>query len=131
MPDTNSFTRLRPSKIHGVGVFAVRNIPKGTNIFSDDRSEMVWIQRSDVEGKSGEIKKLYDDFCVVKSDKYGCPKGFNNLTVSWYINEPAAGQKPNVVCSDEYDFVAARDIQAGEELTVDYSTYSDKLGSNG
>jgi hypothetical protein len=125
-PDVNSFTRLRRSKIHGIGVFAIRDIPKDTNIFSDDRSEMAWIKRSEVEGKSGEIRKLYDDFCVIKNDKYGCPKGFNNLTVSWYINEPAGGQKSNVVCSDEYDFVAARDIQAGEELTVDYSTYSEK-----
>jgi hypothetical protein len=130
MPDLNSFTRLRPSNIHGVGVFAIRDIPKGTNIFSDDRSELIWIKKTEVEGKSGEIRKLYDDFCVIKNDKYGCPKEFNNLTISWYINEPAEGQKSNVLCSDEYDFVAARDIQSGEELTVDYSTYSEKLDSN-
>ena len=129
MSDVASFTRLRPSMIHGVGVFAIRDIPKGTNIFSDDRSEMVWIKKSEVEEKRGEIRKLYDDFCVIKEDKYGCPRGFNNLTLSWYINEPAKGQESNVVCSHEYDFVAARDIRAGEELTVDYSTYSASLDS--
>lgn len=130
LPDVHGFTRLRPSKIHGVGVFAIRDIPKGTNIFGDDRSEMVWIKSSEIEGKSGEIKKLYDDFCVVKNGKYGCPNGFNNLTVSWYINEPAAGQKSNVVCCGKYDFFAARDIQTNEELTVDYSTYSEKQDSS-
>ncbi len=130
LPDVHSFTRLRPSKIHGVGVFAIRSIPKGKNIFSDDQSEMVWFKSSEIEGKNGEIRRLYDDFCVIKNGKYGCPKGFNNLTVSWYINEPAAGQEPNVVCCGKYDFFAARDIQAGEELTVDYSTYSEKRGSN-
>ena len=130
LPDADSFTRLRPSKIHGVGVFAIRNIPKGTNIFGDDQSEMVWLKGSEIEGKSGEIRKLYDDFCVIKNGKYGCPRGFNNLTVSWYINEPSGGQESNVVCCHEYDFVAARDIQAGEELTVDYSTYSEKQDSN-
>ena len=31
-PDEESFTRLRPSTIHGVGVFAIRDIPKDTNI---------------------------------------------------------------------------------------------------
>jgi hypothetical protein len=130
LPDVHSFTRLRPSKIHGVGVFAIRDIPKGTNIFGDDRSEMVWIKNSEIEGKGGEIRRLYDDFCVIKNGKYGCPKGFNNLTVSWYINEPAAGQRSNVVCCGKYDFVAARDIRAGEELTVDYSTYSEEQDPN-
>lgn len=130
LPDVHSFTRIRPSKIHGVGVFAIRQIPQGTNIFSDDRSEMVWLKSREIDGKSGETRKLYDDFCVIKNGRYGCPKGFNNLTVSWYINEPEAGQKPNVVCSGKYDFVAARDIKASEELTVDYSTYSENKGSN-
>jgi SET domain-containing protein len=124
-PDAASFTRLKPSPIHGVGVFAFREIPKGTNIFADDRSEMIWIDRKEILNKGREIKRLYDDFCVLNDRKFGCPKGFNNLTVSWYINEPLEGQKPNVVCDSEYEFFAARDIRAGEELTVDYSTYSD------
>jgi len=125
MPDTNSYTRLRPSKIHGVGVFAIRGIAKGTNIFSDDKSEMIWIDKDVIQEKSGEVRRLYDDFCVLSNNKYGCPKGFNNMTIGWYINQPLEGQKPNVVCNDEYDFIAKRDIRAGEELTVDYSTFSD------
>jgi hypothetical protein len=124
-PDSNSYTRLKASPIHGVGVFAIRDIPSGTNIFSDDGSEMVWINKDDVEKTSGETKKLYDDFCVINNGKYGCPKNFNNLTVSWYLNEPLKVQKPNVYCDENYDFIAARDIKSGEELTVDYSTYSD------
>jgi len=124
-PDTESFTRLKPSSIHGIGVFAIRHIPKGTNIFKDDRSEMVWVNRTEVQRKSGEIRRLYDDFCVQDDGKYGCPNGFNNLTVAWYINEPPEGTEPNVECRDEYDFFAVRDIEVGEELTVDYSTYSE------
>jgi hypothetical protein len=125
MPDTKSYTRLRPSKIHGVGVFAIRDIPKGINIFSDDKSEMIWIDEENIQARSGEVRKLYDDFCVLSNHKYGCPNGFNNLTIGWYINQPLEGQDPNVVCNDEYDFLAARDICEGEELTVDYSTFSD------
>jgi hypothetical protein len=106
-------------------VFAIRDISKGVNIFSDDKSEMIWIDQEMIQTKSGEIRRLYDDFCVLSNQKYGCPKGFNNLTIGWYINQPLEGQKPNVVCDDEYNFFAARDICAGEELTVDYSTFSD------
>jgi uncharacterized protein len=120
-----AYTRLKPSPIHGIGVFAIRDIPKGTNIFLDDKGKMVWVNRAEVENLNGEIKKLYDDFCPIVEDQYGCPNGFNNLTVAWYINEPIKGQKPNVICNKEYDFIAARDIKKGEELTVDYSTYSE------
>ena len=125
LPDTNSYTRLRPSQIHEVGVFAIRNIPKGINIFSDDKSEIIWIDKEMIQSKSGEVRGLYDDFCVFNNNKYGCPNGFNNLTIGWYINQPLEGQEPNVVCNNEYDFFAAKDICAGEELTVDYSTFSD------
>ena len=31
----NIYCRLKPSKIHGVGVFAIRNIPKNTNPFKE------------------------------------------------------------------------------------------------
>lgn len=124
LPHSDCYTRLMPSQIHGVGVFAIRDIPKGTNIFKDDMSKMVWIDTKEVIANSREIRSLYDDFCVQHEGKYGCPVGFNNLTVAWYINEPLAGQKPNVVCRRDYDFFAAKDIKAGEELTVDYSTYS-------
>jgi len=120
-----SYTRLKPSPIHGVGVFAIRTIPKGTNIFADDKSRLVPIDKIDVDKLEGELRKLYDDFCVIKDNEFICPDSFNNLTISWYINEPICGQEPNVICvGDEYDFIAARDIAEGEELTVDYSTYS-------
>jgi hypothetical protein len=126
LPDSDCYTRLMPSQIHGIGVFAIRDIPKGTNIFKDDMSEMLWVDAQSAIVKSGEIRRLYDDFCIQHKEKYGCPNGFNNLTVAWYINEPLAGQEPNVVCDGDYDFFAARDIRAGEELTIDYSTYNDK-----
>jgi SET domain-containing protein len=125
LPHTRCFARLRPSPIHGIGVFAIRDIPAGTNIFSDDSSEMEWVDAKDVARTSGEIRRLYHDFCVRQVGKYGGPKGFNNLTVSWYLNEPTPGNAPNVVCRGDFDFFAARDIEAGEELTVDYSTYSE------
>ena len=122
----NAYTRLGVSKIHGIGVFATRNIEKDTNLFTDDTSKMIWLNKSETDmlHLSKETKKLYEDFCVIKDGKYGCPENFNNLTVSWYLNEPQKGNRPNVYCDSNYDFFASRDIQEGEELTVDYSTYS-------
>ena len=45
-PHEGVFTRLRSSEIHGVGVFAIADIPKGQYIFEPDDSETVlFIQR--------------------------------------------------------------------------------------
>jgi len=124
LPHKNSFTRLAPSKIHGVGVFAITNIPQGTNIFLGDKCKMIWIDKKEVVRQPTKIKKLYNDFCVIRGEHYACLDNFNNLTVSWYINEST---KPNVRCDKKYDFFALRSIKSGEELTADYSTYSDEI----
>jgi len=125
-PHKNVYTRLAPSKIHGVGVIAIKNIPKNTSIFSgDEDSKMVWIEKKKISDEPKEIKKLYEDFCVTRKKKgrieYGCPENFNTLTVAWYLNH---SEKPNVYCGKDYLFYSLRDIKKGEELTVNYSTYS-------
>jgi SET domain-containing protein len=129
LPHENVYTRFGISKIHGVGVFAIIDIPINTSIFSNDKSEMVWFNEEELELQklSEEFKNLYKDFCVIlkKGDSkvYGCPDNFTNLTISWYLNH---SKTPNVYCDQEYNFLTLRDIKAGEELTVDYDTYSDE-----
>jgi hypothetical protein len=122
-PHDGIYTRLQRSPIHGVGVFAIRDIPKGTGIFKNDDNKMIWVNKDDISNIDMELLRLYDDFSVNKNGKLGCPKNFNMLTVGWYINE--SKDNPNVCCNDNYDFIALRDIKKGEELTVNYSTYSE------
>ena len=123
LPHIGVYTRLKPSSVHGVGVFAIRDIPKGINVFGSDNSEMVWLSKGDIKNVDPEVKKLYDDFCVIKGDEYGCPENFNGLTISWYINESKGN--PNVQCTKDYDFISLRDIKKGEELLINYADYSD------
>lgn len=124
LPHLGVYARLGPSQIHGIGVFAIKDIPKGTIIFESDKSEVIWIDKKKFKDVEPEIRKLYDDFCIIKGDRYGCPKNFNSLTVEWYVNE--SKDNPNIEFSIEHeDFIALRDIKKGEELLVDYSTYSD------
>ena len=121
LPHYEVYTRLAPSGIHGVGVFAIRDIKKDTAIFYGDNLHMEWVEMNRLGDLTSEVKKLYEDFAVVKDRTYGCPKNFNLMTVSWYLNE---SKTPNVRCGENYQFYALRDIRKGEELTVDYDTYS-------
>lgn len=123
LPHVGVYARLQASKIHGIGVFAIRNIPKGTYVFPQDDEELVWINKRELVGLSAELRKLYDDFCVIKGDLYGCPSDFNKLTPTWYFNE---SQTPNVASDKEFRFFATRLVKKGEELTVDYDSYSDR-----
>ncbi len=121
-PHYKVFVRLAPSKIHGVGVFAIIPIKKGTYVFGSDDAEMVWVKKSSIRQLPKPIRKLYQDFCVPKNNRYGCPNNFNNLTLSWYLNHSI---NPNVAADEDYRFYAIRNIKKGEELTVDYRTFSD------
>jgi hypothetical protein len=127
-----AYTRLKPSRPidevsgkRGVGVFAIRKIPKGVEIFAGDSGpEMEERDVRILDGLDAAWRGLYEDFCVFEDGKMFCPRNFNGLTVGWYLNHSTV---PNVRCDKEkgYIFVALRDINKDDELTVDYSTYSD------
>jgi SET domain-containing protein len=122
LPHHGVYVRIGRSKIHGVGLIAIVPIKKGTDLFPNDQSELTWIKADSLPEMYPSHRKLYNDFCIRKGDSYGCPPNLNDLTVSWYLNH---SDKPNVVCDSEYRFFALRDIREGEELTVDYRTYTD------
>ena len=120
LPHSHVYTRLMRSPIHGVGVFAIRSIKKGTRLF-DSEEEITWVDEQELKHLSRQIRKLYEDFSVIKDGKYGCPINFNRLTMAWYLND---SDQPNVIVDDDYNMWAARDIEEGEELTIDSSKFS-------
>ena len=127
LPHEGVWVRLGVSAIEGIGVFAIRPIPKGTDIFANDRVPLTWVSRAELEAAApGEAERaLYDDFGIRRGDRIGCPANFNNLTPGWYLNEPRPGEAANVAAGRDFAFTALRDIEAGEELTIAYSGFSD------
>jgi hypothetical protein len=124
LPHSHVYVRLGVSPIEGIGVFAIKPIPASTDIFGNDRVELVWVDRSKLAGLLPAERKLYDDFGIRRGDRIGCPVNFHNLTPGWYCNEPAEGDVPNVEVDEEFTFRAARDIAEGEELTIRYAQFS-------
>jgi len=122
MPHYKVFTRIARSELHGVGVIAIRQIPKGTFIFGSDDDKLRWVGARSVSRLPKTIKRLYDDFCIKKAGRYGCPTNFNKLTPAWYLNHSS---NPNVAVDKSCRFYALKHIKMGEELTADYRTYSE------
>jgi SET domain-containing protein len=125
LPHYGVYVRIGSSKIHGVGIIAIKNIKKGVQIFyGDDETKIVWIKKEQLKGISKDVMKLYKDFCIEKNDGklFGCPVNFNSLTPSWYLNH---SDKPNVFIDKDYNFYTLRNIKKGEELTVDYGTFNE------
>lgn len=52
LPHHCVYARLGASKIHGVGVFAIMPIPKGTVVFAGDDQPIIWIKITDSRTRS-------------------------------------------------------------------------------
>ena len=128
LPHEGVLTRLGVSPVHGVGVFAIRDIPAGSNVFPNDRREISWVDATVVEAlpEGSPERRLYHDFGIRQGDRIGCPPSFDLLVTGWYLNQPGPAQQANVGADDAFDMRALCDIAAGEELTVDYAGFSDQ-----
>jgi SET domain-containing protein len=122
LPHFGVYTRIGRSKIRGVGIIAILPIRKGTQIFFPDNDKLCWVKAIKLRRLPKEIRKLYEDFCIKKGRKYGCPVNFNKLTPAWYLNH---SKDPNVAADSNYRFYALKNIKRGDELTADYRTYSE------
>lgn len=119
------YTRIGRTK-HGVGVIAIRKIPKGTDPFknADPCGDQLRIPKIELDAADApdEAKELVRDFCALQDGYYYVPDyGIDALTKFYYMNH---SKKPNMTTRDKGEtFLAARDILPGEELTADYDTY--------
>lgn len=120
-PHQNLYTRLkRCSK--GVGVFAIREIPEATKLFVGDIGETVKVLVSEVDRiADGELRLMYYDFCPIIDGCFLAPIDFNQMTMGWYLNH---SDDPNVRVDGRLQFVSSRLIKVDDELTADYTTYS-------
>jgi len=113
---------------HGVGLVAIRTIPKGTDVFknADPFGSVLKITKEELDTYPADeaAKDLVRDFCALQDGVYYVPSyGMDALTKNYYLNH---SKKPNMMTPDKGEtFLAARDIRKGEELTADYDTYNE------
>lgn len=123
----HSYVMLRPSPVAGVGVFAIRDIPKGCrDMFSkpDQNDEWITISRKEVESLPDHARLLIENYCLFDEQKYYVPDyGFKKIDVSLFLNH---SDTPNIISIQDGDyFETTRDIKKGEELVIDYGEIVD------
>jgi SET domain-containing protein len=122
-----TYVMLKPSSIEGVGVFAVKDIPKGCReMFSKPTSPDEWISLSiqEVEELPIHVRAIVGNYCLFDDKNYFIPRqGFKSIDLSLFLNH---SDTPNLQSIHDGDyFEALRDISAGEELLIDYGTIVD------
>jgi SET domain-containing protein len=121
----STYVMIRPSPLHGIGVFAIRDIPKGTrDLFSQGVGEWIKLTIAEVEALPKHSRDLVENHCLFDEDFYYVPDyGFKRVDLVIYLNH---SDTPNVVSVNDGEFFEAIcDIKAGEELLVDYGTIVD------
>lgn len=119
------YTRISRTA-HGVGVIAIRHIPKGTDPFKncDPFGDVIELPEAELEASHSpeEAKQMVRDFCALQDGVYFVPTyGIDALDKSFFVNH---SRTPNLIAKDDGEyFIASRDIEPGEELTADYREY--------
>ena len=130
--ENNVYCRIQRSGIHGVGVFAVKNIAKGTNPFVIYTSvDTVAVPEKEImENKKipSTVKEMVKAFYAVQNGMIYCDaRSLNEINITYFLNHSITPNLDVKEIDGETNFVTNRDIIQGEELTTDYSKYNDSI----
>ena len=112
--------------VNGVGVVAVRKIPKGVNPFKNCEPFGATLEIPATELEAAPVpesaKKIVRDFFCLENGLYFVSDyGVDAIDKSFFLNH---SYTPNMETFDDWEtFLAAREIEEGEELTSDYRLY--------
>ena len=111
---------LKPSSISGVGVFCTHGIAKGTRLALFPQPRLRWFRtrffsNNEIE-RDPRLKRYCDVYGVARSRGTHVARNFCWMQVGWYLNH---SEQPNAHRTRNRYF-ASRDIEADEEITIDY-----------
>jgi len=113
------YCRIAPSQIHGVGVFAIRDIPNDINPFNNSfmAQEAIVVNKNKIKDLGPEILSLLHDQHPTSDPNEQIVSNFpNQLIWTNYINYT---NNPNIELMTNGEWKTLRDIKKGEELLED------------
>ena len=117
--ETEVFCKLGVSPIHGIGVFAIRPIPKGVNpLKSYIRMREIDVPKKDIKHLPKGVRNQIDMFCYYNRKTVSVPvNGSNSFDLAVYLNH---SKQPNLRFKKVGVLVTLKAIDQGEELFIDY-----------
>jgi SpoVK/Ycf46/Vps4 family AAA+-type ATPase len=125
------YCRIGVSKVAGVGVIAIKDIPNGIDPFknlSSRKEKIIILNKNDLQGIDKNVKKVLRDFFDSNNSNefHILSEGPNFINISYYLNH---SNNPNIDIvednkSDYFGFRTNRIIKKGEELFINYNHYN-------
>ncbi|MGZ8557338.1 MAG: SET domain-containing protein [Chitinophagaceae bacterium] len=115
-----TYVALKPSAVHGIGVFAIADIPKGCrDLFSKSIGNWIKLPIADVEKLPPHSRSLIETYCLYdEEDYFVADYGFKIMDLVNYLNHSST---PNIISVNDGEyFEAIVDIPAGDELLINY-----------
>ena len=123
----NIYCRLAPSKIHGVGVVAIKDIPEGTDPFEPYKeSGYIIMPVTELDDIDADVLRIF-------SDGFFSPEGFQLFELHdypffpSYVNNNNLDKTNIVMAETESGYITARNITKGEELFANYDQVAHQL----
>lgn len=114
-------TRVGPSSIHGMGLFAVEAVPQGTPIWRFQPGFDHSFSPEEFHALPAIAREHTRWFCFVsKENQHVILSGDHACFINHHLN-PNTGAPPKAV--GPVTTVALRPIAAGEEITCNYANY--------
>ncbi|MDO8341401.1 MAG: SET domain-containing protein [Candidatus Woesebacteria bacterium] len=121
-------TYLAPSRIHGIGLFANEDIKKGTITWRFDPAIDILITEEQISRLPINVSEFIKEYGSLSKSSHKYVLSADNTRFTNHSSKPNLESK----FSDEESeaiAIANRDINKGEELTIDYRVF-DKLSEN-
>jgi len=117
--ESEVFCKLGVSPIHGIGVFAVRAIPKGINpLKSYLRFKEIDIDKKTIRKLPKGVRSQIDMFCYYDKKNVSIPSiGLNSFDLAVYLNH---SKQPNLRFKKNGTLESLKNIAEGDELFIDY-----------
>jgi SET domain-containing protein len=123
----HTYAMLKPSPVHGIGVFAIQDIPKGCReIFSKEHGKWITLSFTEAEKLPAHSRELIETYCLFDKENYYIPDyGLKVMDMVTYLNHSST---PNITSINHGEFFEAlRDISTGEELLINYEHIVDDI----
>ena len=123
----NTYCSFGCSKVHGVGVVAIRDIPSGADPFPPVIPEhTTGLTEDDLKKLPKEVRvKIESIFVSVNGIYQVYNLGLNSMGVRFHVNhskDPNIAVNNNAIVTSGYNpFITLREIKKGEELCWDYT----------